>query len=87
VVVAKVRERLAVSKHTTHSVHMERFNPKELLKVEGKELFPVEISNSFEAFENLDTEVDINRAWETIRENINISNIMFLDIIHCPVFI
>jgi hypothetical protein len=25
------------------------------------------------SFENLDTEVDINRAWETIRENIKIS--------------
>jgi hypothetical protein len=36
-VVAKVRERLAVSKRTTHRVHMERFNLKELNEVEGKE--------------------------------------------------
>jgi hypothetical protein len=29
-----------------------------------------EISNVFTALEKLDAEVDINRAWETIRENI-----------------
>jgi hypothetical protein len=36
-VVAKVRERLAVSKQTAHSVHMERFNLKKLNEVEDKE--------------------------------------------------
>jgi hypothetical protein len=35
-VVAKVRERLAVSKQTTHRVQ-ERFNLKKLHEVEGKE--------------------------------------------------
>jgi hypothetical protein len=30
----------------------------------------VEISNRFMALENLETEVDVNKAWETIRENI-----------------
>jgi hypothetical protein len=34
-VVAKVRERLAVSKRTTHRVHMERFNLKKLNGVVG----------------------------------------------------
>jgi hypothetical protein len=34
-VVAKVRERLAVSKQTMHRVHMERFDLKKLNKVEG----------------------------------------------------
>jgi hypothetical protein len=33
---AKVRERLAVSKQTTHRVHMERFSLKKLNKVEVK---------------------------------------------------
>jgi hypothetical protein len=32
---AKVRERLAASKQTTHGVHMERFNLKKLNEVEG----------------------------------------------------
>jgi hypothetical protein len=35
-VVTKIRERLAVSKQTTHRVHMERFNLKKLNEVEGK---------------------------------------------------
>jgi hypothetical protein len=72
-VVAKFRERLAVSKQTTHGIHTERFNLKKLNEVESKEPYHVEISNKFTAFEKLDTEVDINRAWETIRENNKIS--------------
>jgi hypothetical protein len=52
---------------------MERFNLKKLNKVEGKEQYHVEILNSFAALKKLDADVDINRAWETIRENINIS--------------
>jgi uncharacterized FlaG/YvyC family protein len=53
---------------------MERFNLKKLNDVEGREQFCVEVSNRFAALEDLDTEVEkINSAWETIRENINIS--------------
>jgi hypothetical protein len=48
---------------------MERFNLKKLNRVEGKEQYRAEISKRFAALENL----DINRAWETIRENIKIS--------------
>jgi hypothetical protein len=44
-VVAKVRERLAVSKQTAHRVHMERFKLKKLNDVEDKEQYRVEISN------------------------------------------
>jgi hypothetical protein len=70
-VVAKVRERLAVSKQTAYRVHMERFKLKNLNEVEGKEQYRVEISNRFAALENLDTEVDVNKAWETIRDLFN----------------
>jgi hypothetical protein len=52
---------------------MERFGLKKLNEVEGKEQCRVEISNRFAALENLDTEVDIKRAWKTVRENIKIS--------------
>jgi 50S ribosomal subunit-associated GTPase HflX len=52
---------------------MERFNLKKLNEVDGKEQFRVEVSNKFAALEDLDTEVEIISAWETIRENINIS--------------
>jgi hypothetical protein len=46
-VVAKFRERLAVSKQTAHRVHIERFNLKKLNEVEGKEQYRVEISSRF----------------------------------------
>jgi hypothetical protein len=42
-VVANVRERLAVSKQTTHKFHTERFNLKKLNEVQGKEQYQVEI--------------------------------------------
>jgi hypothetical protein len=61
-VVAKVRERLAMSKQTTHRVHMERFNLKKLNEVEDKEQYCVEISNRFTDMEKLDTEVGINKT-------------------------
>jgi hypothetical protein len=35
--------------------------------------FRVEVSNRFAALEDLDTGVEINSAWERIRENITIS--------------
>jgi hypothetical protein len=45
--VTNVRERLAVTKEITHRFHTERFNLKKLNKVEGKEQYHVEISNTF----------------------------------------
>jgi hypothetical protein len=51
-VVAKVSERLAVSKQTIHRVHMESFNLKKLNEVESKEQYHVEISNRFAAMKN-----------------------------------
>jgi hypothetical protein len=73
--VANVREGLPLSKQTTHRVHIERFSHKKLNEVEGKEQYRVEISNTlrFDALENIDTELNINRALETIREKIKIS--------------
>jgi hypothetical protein len=69
-VVAKVRERLAVNKQRSYRFHMEMFN---LNEVEGKEQYRVEVSNRFAALEDLDAEVEINNAWETIREIIKIA--------------
>jgi hypothetical protein len=68
--VAKVRERLTVNKQGSHRFHMKRFNHKKLNEIEGKEQYTVEVSNRFAALQDLDTEVEINSAWETIRENI-----------------
>jgi hypothetical protein len=55
-----------------HRVHTERFNLKKLNEVESKEQYH-EISDRFAALENLDAEMDINRARETIREKLKIS--------------
>jgi hypothetical protein len=64
-VVEKVRERLAMRKKKR--VHMERFNLKKLNEAQGTEQYGVAVSNRFTALENLYTEVDINRDWETVR--------------------
>jgi hypothetical protein len=72
-VVAKVRKRLAVNKRRSYGFHMERFILKKLNKVDGKEQYCVEITNRFSALEDLDARVEINSAWEMIRENIKIS--------------
>jgi hypothetical protein len=55
-VVAKIRERLAVNKPGSHKFRMERFNLKKLNEVEGKEKYCVEVSNRCAALEDLDTE-------------------------------
>jgi hypothetical protein len=55
---------------------MEKFNLKKLKKLKevvGKEQYHIEIWNRVAILENLQTEVDINRIWESIRENITIS--------------
>jgi hypothetical protein len=54
---------------------MERFNIKKLIKVEAKEQYHVWVSIMFSAMEDMHTEVEINSASETIRENIQISAI------------
>jgi hypothetical protein len=51
---------------------VERFNLKKLNAVEGKEQYRVQVSSRFATLENLNTEVEINCAWGTIRENIKI---------------
>jgi hypothetical protein len=72
-VVAKVRERLAVNKQRAHKFHMERFNLKKLNKVEVKVKYCLEAFDRFAPSEDLDAEVEINSALEIIRESIKIA--------------
>jgi hypothetical protein len=74
-VVAKVREKLAVSKRMVKKMDMERFNLKNLNEEEVKEQYQFTIKNKCVGLENLDDNGDINIAWHTIRENIKISAI------------
>jgi hypothetical protein len=53
---AEVRERLAVGKQRSRRFHMARFNLNKLNKVQGKEQFPIEVSNRSAALEDLDAE-------------------------------
>jgi hypothetical protein len=64
---------LAVNKLNEHRFHMGRFNLKKLNNVESKEKYCIEVSNRFSPLEDLETEVEINSAWETVKEDINIS--------------
>jgi len=68
--VAKLRERISVSKWARQKFDLERFDLKKLNDVEVKEKYQVEIWNRFAALENLDEGFGINNAWEIIRENI-----------------
>jgi hypothetical protein len=65
--------RLAVNKQRSQRLHMERFNLKKLNEVVVKEQYRVEVSNRFAALEEFGAEVEINSAWEIIRENIKMS--------------
>jgi hypothetical protein len=72
-VVGKDRDSIAVNKQISHRFNMERFNLDKLNEAEVEEQYCVEVLNWFTALEDLDAEVEINSAWETIRENINVS--------------
>ena len=62
-VVAKIRERLAVSKQKAQKLDGEKFNLRKLKDLEVKKQYQIEITNRFSAFENMSNDGDINRAW------------------------
>jgi hypothetical protein len=68
-VVAKVRERLAVSKRMVKKMDMERFNLKKLNELEVKEQYRVTIKNKFAALEYLEDNGDISTVeYRTLAE-------------------
>ena len=71
--VAKVRERLAVSKQEAQKLDGERFNLRKLKDLEVKKQYAIEITNRFVALGNISDDEDINRALENIKENIKTS--------------
>jgi hypothetical protein len=71
--VAKLRERISVSKRAWRKFDVETFDLKKLDDVDVKEKCRVQILNRFAALEILDDSFDINNAWESIRENIKTS--------------
>jgi lipoate-protein ligase A len=71
--VAKLKERISVSKEARQKFDLERFDLRKLDDVEIKEKYQVEISNRFAALESLDESFDINNTLESIIENIKTS--------------
>jgi hypothetical protein len=70
-VVAKVKERLAVIKQAKFD--MERFHLRKLNEMEIIKQYHIKISNRFAALEILNDSEEINRAWENIKKNIKFS--------------
>ena len=66
-VVAKVREILAVRKQAAQKVVGERFNLRKLNELEVRKRYQIEITNRFAALGNVENDGDINRAWEDIK--------------------
>ena len=71
--VAKVRERLTVSKQAAQKFHAEIFNLKMLNELGVWIQYQIKASKMLAALENLNDSEDINRAWENIKENIKTS--------------
>ena len=61
--VAKVREKLAVSKQAAQWLDGERINLRKLNQLEFRKQYQIEITISFAALENLSDDKDITRVW------------------------
>jgi hypothetical protein len=66
-VVAKLRERLAVSKQAAQTFDWEKCNLRKLNEPEVKNKYQIDITHRFAALENLNTDEDVKRNWETIK--------------------
>jgi hypothetical protein len=68
-VVAKLRERISVSKRARQKFDLDRFDLRKLDDLDVKERYQVETSNRFAALENSEKSLEINSAWKSIGEN------------------
>jgi hypothetical protein len=69
-VVAKVMERLAVSKQVAQKL---MWNLRKLNELDVRRQYQITISNNFAALGNLNVSEGINMAWENTTENIEAS--------------
>ena len=72
-VIAKVGERLAVGKQATQRYDRQRFNLRKLNEPDVRNQYQTEITNRFAVLENLSDDIDIDKTWENIKENIKTS--------------
>ena len=66
-VIAKVRERLAVGKQASQRSDRQRFNLRKLNELEVRKQYQIEITNRFLALENSKEDEDVNKTWENIK--------------------
>jgi hypothetical protein len=71
--VAKLRDRISVSKRARRKFDLERFELRKLDDVEVKEKYQVQISNRYAALGNSNESLDIKSTSESIKENIKAS--------------
>jgi hypothetical protein len=71
-VVAEVRERLAVNKQETQKSDGEKFNVRQLNELEVRKQYQIEITNRFAALENLSNGKDIGLG-RTLKRISNLS--------------
>ena len=69
----KFRESLAVSTQATQRFDRQRFNRSKLNQLAVRKQYHIEITNSFQALENLKDYEDLNRTWENNKDNIQTS--------------
>jgi len=72
-VVAKVKDRPAVSKKAAQKFDIERFNLRKQSELEVSKEYQIKFSYRFVALDNLNESEYVNSAWENIKENIKTS--------------
>jgi len=60
-------------KQATQRFDRQRFNPRKLNEPEVREQYQIQTTDRFAVLENLNDEEDVNRTWESIKENIKTS--------------
>jgi len=69
--VAKDRERLAVSKQAVQKFGVKRFILSKLNELKVTKQYQIKFSNRFAALGNFSDSDNISRAWENIEENVS----------------
>ena len=64
---------MSVKKQAAQKSDGGKFNLRKLNELQVRRQYQIEITNRFAALENVSEDEDINRAWESIKENIKAS--------------
>ena len=62
-----------MGKQAAQRLDRQRFNLSKLNDLEVRKQYQIDITNRFEALENLNEDEDVNRTWENYKENIKTS--------------